>query len=168
MIDNFEPDYVINIGVAGGINTDLNIGDVVIGKKLVQYDFDLTKIGDYEKGEICKIGKYFYSNERLVNLCEKVSKETDINMKIGTIGTADKFLADKDEANKIREIFNADCAEMEGAAIAQVCYLDNISFLVIRGISDVMNGNNKVDFKKFIESSSTKACTILKKMIQKM
>ena len=168
MIDNFEPDYVINIGVAGGINTDLNIGDVIIGKKLVQYDFDLTKIGDYEKGEICEIGKYIYSDEKLVNLCEEISKEIDINTKIGTIGTADKFLADKDEANKIREIFNADCAEMEGAAIAQVCYLDNIPFLVIRGISDVMNGNNKVDFREFIKSSSEKTAVILKKLIAKL
>ena len=77
-------------------------------------------------------------------------------------------MADNEEAMKIRNLFNVDCVEMEGAAIAEVCYLSNIPFIVIRGISDVMNGNNKIDYNKFLEISSKKVSIILKKMLQKM
>lgn len=90
-----------------------------------------------------------------------------MNVKIGIIGTADKFLTDLEEAEEIRRLFNADCVEMEGAAIAQVCYLNKIPFLVIRGISDIMNKNNKIDFNEFLELSSSKTCIILQKLIKK-
>ena len=101
-------------------------------------------------------------------MCKEISKEdSGINIKIGIIGTADKFLADEEEAKIVGNLFDVDCVEMEGAAIAQVCYLNNLPFLVIRGISDVMNGNNKIDFNEFLESSSIKTCNILKKILQK-
>ena len=100
-----------------------------------------------------------------MNLCGEILKEMASNLKIGIIGTADRFLADKNEAIQIRKIFNADCVEMEGAAIAQVCYLSKAPFLVIRGISDVMNGNNKIDFNTFIKSSSENVSKVLDKLI---
>ena len=62
LIDKFDIDKIINIGAAGGVNPDLKIQDIVIGEKLVQYDFDISTVGDYEKGEITGIGKFFRSD----------------------------------------------------------------------------------------------------------
>ena len=171
LIDNYKVDYVINVGSSGGINSELNIGDIVIAKDLVQYDFDITGVGDYEKGEICGIGKYIETDKKLTNLCEKTIKEIkieDSNIKIGTIASADYFAVDSKKMEWVRQEFNAECVEMEGAAIAQVCFLDNVPFIIIRGISDVQNGNNKIDFHTYIEKASKKVAIILENLIIKM
>lgn len=171
LIDNFDIQNIINIGSAGAVNEKLNVQDIVIAKDLVQYDFDITQVGNYEKGEICEIGKFIKSDEKLIKLCEKTINQMEnkeFNIKIGTIASADMFCADPKKACKIRKEFNAECVEMEGAAIAQVCMLDNIPFLVIRGISDTPNGNNKMDFHTYLKIVSKTVAKILKSVISKM
>ena len=86
--------------------------------------------------------------------------------KIGTIATADSFCDKPEIAKMVRKEFNAECVEMEGAAVAQVCYLDKIPFLVIRGISDTPNGNNKIDFRKYLEIASKQSAKILQNLIK--
>lgn len=171
LIDNFSIDYIINVGSAGSITPELNVQDIVIGKELVQYDFDITQIGDYEKGEICDVGKYFYSDERLIKLCEQTideMKNREFKIKIGRIGSADIFFADSEKAKEVRKEFGMECLEMEGAAIGQVCFLDKIPFLVIRGISDTPNGNNKIDFHTYLKTASKQAAEILESLISKI
>lgn len=171
LIDKYEVDYVINVGSAGSITPELNVQDIVIGKELIQYDFDITQIGDYEKGEICDVGKYFYSDERLIKLCEETiedMKDRDFNIKIGRIGSADIFFADPKRAVEVRKEFGMECLEMEGAAIGQVCFLDKVPFLVIRGISDTPNGNNKIDFHTYLKIASKRAAEILENLISKI
>ena len=166
LIDKFDVERIINIGSAGAINPELNIGDIVIGEKLVQYDFDVSLIDNCDRGYIQGIGKFIKSDEQLLNICEKVLEENkDFKTKIGTIGTADLFCSDKEFAKSIREEFGADCVEMEGAAIAQVCFLDNIPFLVIRGISDSPNGNNGIDYYTYCNMAAKQAAEILKKIL---
>ena len=159
LIDNYHPDYVINCGVAGGISDVVKIGDIVVGEKLVQYDFDLTAFGR-EKGEVSdKVKRYIYSDKALIEKAYRVIVRDDsIKGLVGTIATADKFMTSYEEAKKVNEEFGADCCEMEGAAVAQVCFLDNVPFIVIRSISDTPNDNNKIDFDTFIvEASKTVA-----------
>jgi len=152
LLNNYEIEYVINVGTAGSLNEIIEIGDVVIGEKLVQHDFDITA-GGHEKGYISHTGKYFYSDKNLVERTKKVIQgmNENFNAFIGTIATGDIFVQDIKVKNTIKAEFNADCAEMEGAAIAQVCMLDNIPFIVIRSISDKPNGNNAIDFEKYLE-----------------
>ena len=167
MIDNFKIDKLVNVGSAGAINEDLNVKDVVIADKLVQYDFDISGLG-YEKGEICNIGKYIYCDKTLVEECKKAIENIEnesYKVVIGTIATADSFCDKPEIAKMVRKEFNAECVEMEGAAVAQVCYLDKIPFLVIRGISDTPNGNNKIDFRKYLEIASKQSAKILQNLI---
>ena len=168
LIDNFDVQYVINVGSAGGIDPDLKIGDIVIGDRLVQYDFDIRGVGDYELGEICDLGKYIESDKKLLDIIKNIKNELkDINIKFGTIASADRFFSDVEEAPRIRKEFeNAKCVEMEGAAIAQVCFLDNIPFIVIRGISDVANGNNKMDFHEYLKMASKQCAVIMNEIIK--
>ncbi len=170
LIDNFDMNCIINVGSAGGINPELNIGDIVVADRLVQYDFDISGVGDYELGEICDLGKYIKTDKDLLETILKIPNELDnINLKIGTIASADRFAKDPNDAPRIRKEFgNAECVEMEGAAIAQVCFLDNIPFLVIRGISDVANGNNKMDFHEYLKMASKQCAIILDKFIKKI
>lgn len=166
LIDKYSVDAVINIGSAGGVNEELNINDIVISEKLVQYDFDITKVGNYEKGEICELGKYIEADKRLINLCKNAVDTEEYQAKVGVIASADIFCADTKMAKEVREEFNAECVEMEGAAIAQVCLLDNIPFLVIRGISDTPNGTNGIDFHTHLKIVSERVAKILEKMLK--
>lgn len=164
LVDKFDVKEIINIGAAGAINPELNVKDIVIGDKLVQYDFDISSLGNSEKGEIEGVGKFIKSDSKLVNLCKKVLENDDnrdFNFKIGTIASADFFCSDKKIAEQTRKEFDAECVEMEGAAIAQVCFLDKIPFLVIRGISDTPNGNNEIDYHTYCKVAAKQAAEIL-------
>lgn len=152
LIDKFDLEYVINVGTAGGLNEKIEIGDIVIAEKLVQHDFDVTAAGR-EKGYITDTGKYFYSNKDLIKKAKIAMQEIneEFNQFIGIIATGDIFVQDIEVKDRIIKEFNADCAEMEGAAIAQICTLDKVPFIVIRAISDKPNGNNSIDFETYLQ-----------------
>ena len=156
LIDNFKIEAIINVGSAGCANNELEIGDIVIGKKLVQHDFDITAFG-HPKGFISNVGENVESDSELIRKMEQtISKlqDKEFKIKVGTIASGDIFCTEKTKKDKIRTKFNADAIEMEGSAIAQVCKLDNIPFIVIRSISDNPNGNNNITFEQFLEKAS--------------
>lgn len=167
LIDNFEIEYIINVGSAGTANNELNIGDIVIGENLVQHDFDITAFG-HKKGYISNVGETTKSDSKLIEKFKKVITEIsykDYKVKIGTIASGDIFCTENTMKEKINKKFNADAIEMEGAAIAQVCYLDKIPFIVVRSISDSPNGNNNITFEKYLELASKRCSEIIKKFI---
>lgn len=163
LIDNIKVDYVFNIGVAGGISDRLKVGDVVIGEKLIQHDFDITAF-NHEKGYIPNVGTYIDSDKYLVSLAENSIS----NAISGVIASGDIFCTELKMSRKINDKFNALCVEMEGAAIAQVCYLSNIPFLILRSISDTPNDNNVVTYEEFLESSSKLIAISMKKILEKL
>ena len=163
LIDNFDIESIINVGVAGGLNNNINIGDIVIGEKLVQHDFDITAFG-YEKGYISETGRFFESDKSLIEKCKKV-KIGNVQIRIGTIASGDIFCTDIKMKEKIRTKFNADCVEMEGASIAQTAYLSDVPFLVIRAISDIPNGNNQIDYDKFVVKAAKNCAEFIKNMM---
>lgn len=150
--DKFDLSFIINIGSAGGLNEGLNIGDIVLGQTLVQHDFDVTAFGR-EKGFIPETGKFFESDKNLLQKCKNIKIDNQ-KIVVGTIASGDMFLADSTLKEKIKQDFNATCVEMEGAAIAQVCALNKIPFIVIRSISDIPNGKNEIDFNEYLELAS--------------
>lgn len=160
--DKFDLDFIINVGSAGGLNENLNIGDIVIGEKLVQHDFDVTSFGR-EKGFIPETGKFFESDKNLLEKCKKIKIDNQKIVK-GIIASGDIFLTDTNLKEKIKQNFNADCVEMEGAAIAQVCTLNKIPFLVIRSISDIPNGRNEIDFSEYLKFASKNCAEFIKQL----
>ena len=170
LIDKFKPDYIINVGVAGGLNPMLNIGDIVIGETLVQHDFDITAFG-HTKGYIPGVGDKIYSDEYLINKIEEAignQEERVYNYEKGVIASGDIFCTEIPMRDKIYAKFNAECVEMEGAAIAQVCSLCNVPFVVIRSISDTPNGKNEVTYQQFIELASKRCANILKEFLKEL
>lgn len=167
IIDNIKVDCIINVGVAGGVSTKVKIGDVVIGDKLIQHDFDLRPF-DYERGYIPNVGKYIPCDEYLLRLASDIELNDDIH--IGTIASGDIFITESLMGEKINSKFDALCVEMEGASIAQTCYLSHIPFLVIRSISDSPNkeANNNLTFDEFLEYSSNTVSEFSLKLLNKI
>ena len=163
LIDSYNIEYIVNIGVAGALNPMLNIGDVVIADKLIQHDFDITAFG-HDKGYITGVGDYISSDSQLIekikNSINNIANE-EYKIKVGIIASGDIFCTEVEMKDKIYAKFNADCVEMEGAAIAQVCYLDKIPFIIIRSISDSPNGKNAIVFDEFVKLAAKRCAEIL-------
>lgn len=168
LIDNIKVDYIFNIGVAGGVDESLRVGDIVLGEKLVQHDFDITAF-NHEKGYIPKVGVYIEPDIYLLTLADSVFKNIDsVNYKRGIIASGDIFCTELKMSQKINTKFKALCVEMEGASIAQVCYLSHIPFLIIRSISDVPNNDNVVTYEEFLNSSCEIIALAMSKLLIKL
>ena len=165
LIDNMDVDMIINIGVAGGISDKLKVCDIVIGEKLVQHDFDITAF-NHEKGYIPNVGVYIDSDTYLVNIAKECIKNKKYNVVSGIIASGDIFCTESWMSQKINTKFNALCVEMEGASIAQVCYLSNVPFVVIRSISDVPNNNNVLTYEEFLNESSKNVSNFVYEIIK--
>ena len=169
LIDKFDVDLIINVGSAATASDKLDIRDIVIGKKLVQHDFDITAFG-HPKGFISNVGQYLESDTNLIEKMKTIIKEVEnkeFKIVIGTIASGDIFCTEIGMKNKIKTKFDADAIEMEGASIAQVCKLDNVPFVVIRGISDKPNGNNEITFEQYLEKASKRSANIVEEFIKK-
>jgi adenosylhomocysteine nucleosidase len=150
IIDKFIPDYVINVGVAGGLTSELTFGDVVIASDLVQHDMDVTAFG-IPPGQIPRMDIFaFKANDSLLELAKNVDS-SDFKVYVGRIVSGDQFIEDKERANKIQSIFAALACEMEGAAVAHVCYVNKVPFLVVRALSDKAGTDDKTAIHSFDE-----------------
>lgn len=169
LIDDFNVDKVINVGIAGGIGEDIYPGDVVIADNCVQHDMDTSAFGD-KIGQIPRLDTFdFKCNKELVNSAyEACLKLNDVKGFVGRIVTGDQFIADIEKIKWLNKEFNAVACEMEGASIAQVCYLNNVPFVVIRSISDNANNGAHMDYKKFKSVAVKNSVGILKSMLQNM
>ena len=155
IIDKFNPECIINTGVAGGVGENLAVGDIVIGTSLVQYDFNVTALG-YARGYMCTgVNKdkptVYYSDENLINAYETAVKESGFKSGIhrGVIATGDTFISDNEMKKEIKNLFNALAVEMEGCAIAQCAYMNNIPFVIVRALSDLANGEAAKSLDEF-------------------
>ena len=180
LINDFNVDEIIFTGVAGGIKEELNIGDVVIGENMYQHDLNATPF--YEKLEIPIIKRKYIKTTNTSNLLNATSlflntynnhiKITDAQLfsitnpkvVIGDIASGDQFISSLKKIKKLNKLIpSATCVEMEGAAVAQVCFEYNTPFSIIRIISDKANDNATIDFPKFANSiASNYALGILK------
>ena len=169
LIDTYEIGSIVNIGSAGALKDSLHIGDIVIGKQLVQHDFDLTAFG-HKKGYITDVGRELTTDLELIQKCEEtmkkiLEKETKNKCIVGKIASGDQFCTKLELKKEILEEFNADCVEMEGAAIAQVCMLNQVDCIVIRSISDQVNGNNQVDFETYLQMASKNCAEFIEMLV---
>ncbi|MBK5210395.1 MAG: 5'-methylthioadenosine/adenosylhomocysteine nucleosidase [Flavobacteriaceae bacterium] len=180
LINDFDVKEIIFTGVAGAIHPKLNIGDIVIGKNLYQHD--LNAFPFFEKFEIPILKKKFLetndsaklleaSNLFLATYHQYITLEDaqlfDIvtpKLVYGDIASGDQFISSLKKIKKLNKILpSAVCVEMEGAAVAQVCFEYDIPFSIIRVISDKANDNATIDFPKFANSIASKyALGILK------
>jgi len=177
LIETFKVKLVIFTGVAGGTDSGLNIGDIVIADKLVQHDMDASLLPGCKKFEIPLLGvATFEANSSLTALGVKSAQHyISLHLKqdvapedlsefristpsvvVGTIASGDQFIADSHKVRTLNaEIPNLKCIEMEGAAVAQVCYEHNMDFIIFRVISDKADEHAGINFPLFIERAAS-------------
>ena len=170
LADVFGVEAVINTGIAGSLNNDINIGDIVVSTDLVHHDVDAGAFG-YKKGQVPDMDVFsFGSDDALRSLAVKVCREVnpDIQVFEGRIASGDQFVADQGVKDVIVSEFGAYAVEMEGAAIAHAAYLNHVPCLVVRAISDKADGSAEVDYPAFEKLAIEHSMKLTRRILREM
>ena len=163
MCIKYSPDYLINIGVAGSLSKDLKVGDVVAASSVVQHDIDSIQLG-LPLGLIPVVeAVHIKCSEKLI---AKLSEFDGV--KHGIIATGDQFVWRKETKDFISENFQAVATEMEGGSIGQVCYINNVDFVVIRCISDNADEDSDIVFEKYLEETAQKSIDLVVRLLSEL
>ncbi|MEK4329138.1 5'-methylthioadenosine/adenosylhomocysteine nucleosidase [Paenibacillus sp. FSL R7-0312] len=168
LLDSFGVSRVLFTGVAGAVHPDLNIGDIVISSQCIQHDMDVTALG-YARGVIpYQETSSFPADPQLVKLAEQACRELNQKSVTGIVLSGDQFIASKDTVAVLREQLDGACAEMEGAAVAQVCNMNGTPFVIIRSMSDKADGSAHVNYREFTVTAAERSHAILEYMLKAM
>lgn len=170
LISEFDVDAVVNTGVAGALHSDLGVYDIVISTDAIQHDFDATVFG-YKKGIVPRMeNSIFIADERLVEAAYKSSVEETKTHKVvkGRVVSGDIFISSKELKDELVKEFNAYCGEMEGAAIAHVCSLNNTPFVIIRAMSDKADGTADIVYEEFVQDAAHNSKDIVVNMLKSL
>ena len=151
LVEQFHVDVIINTGIAGSLDAEIDIGDIVISTDAVEHDMDASIFGD-PIGQIPQMDTFsFPADESLVKLAKEVNEKAnpDVHTWIGRVVSGDQFVSSGEKKEQLIRVFDAKCTEMEGAAIAHAAYLIKISCVIIRAISDKADNSAVVDYPAF-------------------
>lgn len=170
LVDDFNVDLVINTGVAGSLDAQIDIGDIVVSTDAVHHDMDVTPLG-YKKGQVPGLEYYsFEADQELVAKVKEVCARVNPDIKIwsGRVCSGDQFIASDDVKAAIIQNFSGMCTEMEGASIAHTCTLNGVPFVIIRAISDKADGSGSVDYPTFEAASAVRCLKLTQALIAEM
>lgn len=170
LVDRFGADVLINTGIAGSLDAAINIGDMVISTDSVQHDMDASIFGD-PVGQIPRMDTFsFPADEALVKLAVETNKEVnpDIQTFTGRVVSGDQFVSSKEVKDRLVSMFDGKCTEMEGAAIAHVAYLNKVSCVIIRAISDKADNSATMDYPTFERQAIAHSVRLVKGLLAKM
>ncbi|MDO5478793.1 MAG: 5'-methylthioadenosine/adenosylhomocysteine nucleosidase [Clostridia bacterium] len=166
MILNFVPGVIVNSGVAGGLSESLSICDAVVAESLVQHDMDTSPLGD-PVGLLSGINVVnIPCDKRAGEVLKKSAEELSIHTETGVIATGDQFISGNEKKEWLKKNFDAKACEMEGGAVAHVCYVNKVKCAVLRTISDGGNDDAKMDFPAFCKKASDVSSEIMKRFVR--
>lgn len=167
LIDRFGVTHLVFSGVAGSLDARIDICDVVVSTDCVQHDMDAVGLG-HAPGEIPNVGTYFKADEALRSAAVKAVHEAAPEVKVfeGRVASGDQFVSDAATKERIVRVFGALCCEMEGAAVAQVAWLNDVPFVVIRAISDKADGSAEMDYPSFMQTAANHSAAITERLLQ--
>ncbi|MDD6612033.1 MAG: 5'-methylthioadenosine/adenosylhomocysteine nucleosidase [Clostridiales bacterium] len=161
-VERFGADCIVNVGIAGAMGHGLNILDVVISREVGFHDQDAVMLNYYPKRA------FFPADERLAALCERACAaipEMEGRYRLGRIVSGDVFVNDAAVKQSIRDRYEPDCVEMEGAAIGHAAFMYEKPYLVIRTMSDAADDNADETYDDFIGEAARTSATIILKML---
>lgn len=167
LADRFEADVLINTGIAGSLNAAIDIGDMVISTDAVHHDMDATIFGD-KIGQVPRMDvRFFPADMELVAKAKAANEKAnpDIKTFTGRVATGDQFVASKEVKGRIVSNFGAYCTEMEGVGIAHAAYLNNISYVIIRAISDKADNSATMDYPEFEKQAIVHSVRLVKELL---
>ncbi len=169
LILNFKVSKIINTGIAGATGTGLKIYDFVVSTEAVYHDFDVQFFG-YKPGQVPGMPEAFVADPSLVEAAAAAFEQTDFSAKLklskGRIASGDQFISGNEKKSYIISTFHPQCVEMEGCAIAQTCYANNVPFVIIRCMSDTADDSVKETYSE--ETASRLSSTFLLEVIKKI
>ena len=170
LINQFGCSGIINTGVAGSLDNQIDIGDIVVSVDACQHDFTVEAIG-FAKGEIPYTGlSAFPADETMrkeaVEAVHAVAP--DIQVFEGRVCTGDQFVSSKEQKESIKSDFGGMCCEMEGGAVAQACYLNDTPFVIIRAISDKADDSEEMSYEVFKKDAAAHCALVVRHMIAHM
>lgn len=170
LVDNFGVSMLINTGIAGSLDADIDIGDIVVSTDAVQHDVDATAFGD-PVGQIPQMDTFsFPADERLIKAAVQANEEAnpEIHTFTGRVVSGDQFVADQKVKERLIREFGGKCTEMEGAAIAQAAYLNQISYVIIRAISDKADNSSSMDYPAFEKQAIIHSVRLVRSLLMKI
>ena len=167
LIEKFGAEQLLFSGVAGALNPNLRIGDVLVATALAQHDLDITAFG-HPHGYVPEGSVYVDTDASLRALAHKVAKAQNIILQAGIIATGDQFICDGVKKEWIHTTFKADATEMEGASVAVVCDALKIPFCVLRAISDAADMDAGFSFDEFLVSSAKESAQFIIAMLDEL
>ena len=170
LADLFQVDAVINTGVAGSLRAEINIGDIVVSTDACEHDMDVTALG-YKQGIIPQMKESFFKADRqLVEAAIEVCREVnpDIDVYEGRVLSGDQFISGEEIKNKLIDLFDGFCTEMEGAAIAHAAFLNEIPYVVIRAISDKADGSAHMDYPEFERAAAAHSAKLVENLVKRL
>lgn len=166
MILRYHPECIINSGVAGSLSSDLAIGDIALSTAFVQHDMDTSPLGD-PKGFLSGIDLIrLPADDNIRQNLHRTADDLGYTVLEGVIASGDKFVADGGLKAEIIGEFGAIACDMEGGAIAQVCYVNNVPCMALRAISDSFDGNASMDYAAFAEMSADRSIHLLSEYLK--
>lgn len=167
LLARYAPEKVINIGSAGGYDTELEVGDVVISDRVCHHDVDVTAFG-YEHGQVPGLPASFAADPALVDTAHKAVQSLHRSRaKTGLIGTGDSFMNDPVRVEHVRSIFpDMVAVEMEAAAVAQVCSKFDVPFVVVRALSDIAGKESPQSFEEFLKVAAEHSSLMIREMLK--
>ncbi|MFD2333991.1 5'-methylthioadenosine/adenosylhomocysteine nucleosidase [Cohnella sp. GCM10020058] len=167
LIDRFNADKVVFTGVAGALDPELDIGDIVVSSSSMQHDIDVTALG-YARGVLPyqEISDWAADEALIKAAREAGDKLFPGHIKTGKVLSGDQFIADRELVVRLRDELQGSCVEMEGASVAQVCAMNQVPYVVIRSISDKADGSADVNFTEFTVTASNRSFAIVNEMLQ--
>lgn len=167
LVDLFQVDLLINTGIAGSLDARIDIGDMVISTDALQHDMDASVFGD-PVGQIPRLDTFsFPADEALARKAIRANEKAnpDIHTFTGRIVSGDQFISSKEVKDRIVENFHPLCVEMEGAAIAQAAYLNKVSYVIIRAISDKADNSACMDYPTFEKKAIAHSVRLMKELL---
>ncbi len=164
---HFNVDAVINTGIAGSLQAEIDIGDIVLSRDILHHDMDATGFG-YPPGQIPRMDTLsFKADPHLLAVAQIACAKATPNLRVhvGRIVSGDQFISDQGAKDRIKQNFDALCTEMEGAAIAQTAYLNHVPFLILRAISDKADNSATMDYPTFEAMAIKNSVDILREFV---
>lgn len=168
LITSFSTTAVINTGIAGSLDPAIDIGDVVLSTDSINHIMDVQNLG-YQPGQTPGIDVVGYpASETLRKAARSAAQTLSLTYHEGRVASGDRFVREDGEKERIKTTFHASCCEMEGAAIAQTCYLSKIPYLIVRAISDKADGSASIDYPTFEAKAAHDCAALTMEMMQRL
>ena len=169
LCDCFGVTHLVNTGIAGSLNADLDIGDLVVSRDAMYHDFDCVHFG-YEMGRVPGMDVVaFPADETMMGYAFAAAESVNPgHTRMGRVASGDLFVAEKAAKERIIQKTGALCTEMEGAAIAQTAYRNRVPFVILRAISDKADDSAEMDYPTFEAIAAQRCAQVTLTMAKKI